>query len=214
MNCANHPANVAKVTCPICFKPVCGQCLVRAGDREVCLTCFTQESKRPLSSAPNSNAKPLESHSAPGIAFGLGFIPGVGAIYNGEYLKAFLHVLVFGFLISLSNNQSVGSFGPLFGLMVTAFYFFLPLEAYHTAKRRVLEASGFQVESPVRDHRQEALWSGAILTMMGCLLFVNQFVDGFLAQALRFWPVVLIGFGVYRIREYSRKLKPLEAVRE
>jgi hypothetical protein len=187
---------------------------VRAGDREVCLTCFTQESKRPLSSAPNSNAKPLESDSAPGIAFGLGFIPGVGAIYNGEYLKAFLHVLVFGFLISLSNNQSVASFGPLFGLMVTAFYFFMPLEAYHTAKRRVLEASGFQVESPVRDHRREALWSGAILTMMGSLLFVNQFVDGFLAQALRFWPVVLIGFGVYRIREYSRKLKPLEAVRE
>ena len=214
MNCANHPEQAAKLACPICFKPVCGQCLVRAGDREICLACFTHESNRPPSPATRSTAEPIESHSAPGIAFGLGFIPGVGAICNGEYLKAFVHVLVFGFLVSLSNSQNVGSFEPLFGLMVTAFYFFMPVEAYHTAKRRILEATGFQVDSPVRDQRQEALWSGVVLTAMGCLLFLNQLVDGFLEHVLKFWPVVLIGFGVYKVREYFGKSKPLEAVQE
>jgi TM2 domain-containing membrane protein YozV len=33
------------------------------------------------------------------LAFILGFIPGLGAIYNGEYNKAMIHIVVFGALI-------------------------------------------------------------------------------------------------------------------
>jgi hypothetical protein len=237
MNCINHPEVAAKLACSKCLRPFCSQCLVRVGDEEICLDCFAQKPTQsalpgasnasptsstqsaPLSSSqptvpPVSNASSTATIGSPGIAFGLGFIPGVGAIYNGEYLKAFVHVLIFGFLISISNSRNIGSFEPLFGLMTTAFYFYMPIEAYHTAKRRLLEASGYQVETPVRDSRKEALWTGTLLTIMGCLLFLNELVHGFLEQILKFWPVVLIGFGIYRIREYLGKSKTLEVMGE
>ncbi|MCI0417777.1 MAG: hypothetical protein L0387_03770 [Acidobacteria bacterium] len=127
-------------------------------------------------------------------------------------MKAFVHVLIFGFLVSLAGSSKVGSFEPLFGIMTAAFYFYMPLEAYHTAKRRALRAAGFHVKARETDKRQENLWTGVILTVMGGLLFVNEWVHGFLEGALKFWPVVLIGFGAYKIREHLSKEKPLEAV--
>jgi len=142
----------------------------------------------------------------------LGLIPGVGAICNGEYLKAIVHVLIFGFLVSLAGSSKVGSFEPLFGVMTAAFFFYMPLEAYHTARRNALRASGFRVEAREANKQQENLWTGVILTVMGCLLFINEWVEGFLEGALRFWPVVLIGFGAYKIREHLHKERPLKAV--
>jgi hypothetical protein len=142
---------------------------------------------------------------SPGTAFALGLIPGVGAICNGEYLKALVHVLIFGFLVSLAGSSKVGSFEPLFGIMTAAFFFYMPLQAFHTAKRNALRAAGFQVKDPTTGKQEENLWTGVILTLMGCLLFVNEWVDGFLEGALKFWPVVLIGFGAYKIREHLHK---------
>ncbi len=40
---------------------------------------------------------------SPGLAFLLGLIPGVGAIYNGQYAKGLVHVAVVGVLISILN---------------------------------------------------------------------------------------------------------------
>jgi hypothetical protein len=141
----------------------------------------------------------------------LGLIPGVGAICNGEYSKAFVHVLIFGFLASLAGSSKVGSFGPLFGLMTAAFFFYMPLEAYHTAKRRVLRASSFRVDDRPTGGKEENLWLGTILTVMGCLLFVNEWVEGFLERTLNYWPVVLIGFGVHRIWRHLNRAGDLEA---
>ncbi|MGH9428613.1 MAG: hypothetical protein ACRD2L_20175, partial [Terriglobia bacterium] len=142
----------------------------------------------------------------------LGLIPGVGAIGNGEYLKAVVHVLIFGFLVSLAGSSKVGSFEPLFGIMTVAFFFYMPLEAYHTAKRNALRAAGLQSGDRAPNKQEENLWTGVILTVMGCLLFVNEWVEGFLEGVLKFWPVVLIGFGAYKIWEHFSREQPLEAV--
>ena len=34
----------------------------------------------------------------------LGFIPGVGAIYNGQYAKGLVHVIIVGLMISILSN--------------------------------------------------------------------------------------------------------------
>ena len=177
----------------------------------MCTVCFSQSvgpNPRPLSATSSTT----ESMSSPGTVFALGLIPGVGAICNGEYLKAVIHVLIFGFLVSLSGSSKVGSFEPLFGIMTAAFFCYMPLEAYHTAKRNALRAAGVPVKDRAVDKEQETLWTGVILTVMGCLLFVNEWVDGFLEGALKFWPVVLIGFGAYKIREHLSKERPVEAI--
>jgi hypothetical protein len=60
----------------------------------------------------------------------LGFIPGVGAMYNGQYAKAIAHVVIFAVLASLSDHV-----GP-FGILVAAWVFYQVFDAYQTAIAR------------------------------------------------------------------------------
>ena len=48
---------------------------------------------------PGAYPPPPMGAPNPGTATILGFIPGVGAMYNGQYIKAIVHVLVFVVLI-------------------------------------------------------------------------------------------------------------------
>ena len=66
----------------------------------------------------------------PGLAALLGFIPGVGAMYNEQYAKGIVHLIVFAILTSLGNVSSV------FGLMGVGWVFYMVIEAHHTARAR------------------------------------------------------------------------------
>ena len=67
----------------------------------------TPETVRPHPSISDPGA-------SPGLAFLLGFIPGVGAIYNGQYVKGLIHVVVMGVLISIvSNDEMSGNHAAL-----------------------------------------------------------------------------------------------------
>src|SRR5216683_6017498 len=57
----------------------------------------------PYTTSPYTSATPPPVPNAdvsPGLAFGLGLIPGVGAIYNGQYAKGLVHVIIIGLMIS------------------------------------------------------------------------------------------------------------------
>lgn len=73
----------------------------------------------PPSGAPN-----------PGLAALLGFIPGVGAMYNGQYAKGIVHLIIFAVLTSLADQHGI------FGLFVAGWVFYQVFEAYGTAKAR------------------------------------------------------------------------------
>jgi hypothetical protein len=60
----------------------------------------------------------------------LGAIPGVGAMYNGQFLKGLVHVGIFAVLVSAANVYDV------FGLFIAGWIFYQIFEAYHTAKAR------------------------------------------------------------------------------
>jgi len=51
----------------------------------------------------------------------------VGAMYNGQFFKGFIHVVVFAVLISITDRY------PIFGLFIAAWVFYQSFEAYHTA---------------------------------------------------------------------------------
>jgi hypothetical protein len=65
------------------------------------------------------------------IAGIFGFIPGVGAMYNGQFVKAFAHVVIFVMLIIAADNVS-----GLFGLLIAFFVFYMAFEAYKTAEAK------------------------------------------------------------------------------
>ncbi len=59
-----------------------------------------------------------------------GLIPGVGAMYNGQFFKALIHVVIFAVLISITDHYGI------FGLFIAAWVLYQSFEAYHTAKAR------------------------------------------------------------------------------
>jgi hypothetical protein len=63
----------------------------------------------------------------------LGFIPGVGAMYNGQFLKGFIHVVIFVLLIVATDNIS-----GLFGLLIGFFVIYMAFDAYKTAEAKKL----------------------------------------------------------------------------
>jgi serine/threonine protein kinase len=66
--------------------------------------------------------------------FLLGFIPGVGALYNGEYKKAGIHVGIF-VLLSAILNVLPRSVESSFSWLRVAFVFYMAFEARHTAQK-------------------------------------------------------------------------------
>jgi hypothetical protein len=67
----------------------------------------------------------------PALAGLLGFIPGVGAMYNGQFAKGIAHIAIFAIFASLSNHVN-----GIFGLFVAGWVFYMAFEAYQTARAR------------------------------------------------------------------------------
>jgi hypothetical protein len=80
--------------------------------------------------------------ASPGLALFLGFIPGVGAFYNGQFLKGFVHVIVMSTLIWMSDH-GMGAFA---GLLIAAWVFYMVFDAWTTAKAR---RDGLPIPDPI-----------------------------------------------------------------
>jgi hypothetical protein len=150
---------------------------------------------------PLPNARP--SHVSPGLAFVLGFIPGVGAVYNGQYAKGLVHVVIFGSIISILSSGAARGFEPLMGLLIPTFIFYMAFEAYHTAKKRregeiVEEFSGL-VAANGRPSRFPA--APVILIAIGVLFLLDNLDILKIGRLLRYWPALLIVLGFYMLYE-------------
>jgi hypothetical protein len=222
MNCANHPEVPASAFCRQCGKPMCQECLRTAQGSVYCaehvpVTAAPPPSPEPPRVPPQPVYMPQSSpytaqtvppiHETTGhpiLALFLGFIPGVGAIYNGQYAKGLIHAVVFGLLVSITSSSHTGSLEPLFGLLIGAWVFYMAFEAYHTARKR---RYGVAVEefSSLFDVRptQGRFPAGALLLIgLGFILLLDTTDIISMDQMERYWPVGLIVFGLYLL--YAR----------
>jgi hypothetical protein len=127
MNCLNHPDVAAAAYCQNCGKPLCTACIRSVGGVVYCEPCLAAR----LSGQPGAAEANLTGlHAHPVLAGLLGFIPGVGAMYNGQFVKALAHVLIFAVFVSLSDKSFV------FGLLIAAWVFYQVFDAAQTAKAR------------------------------------------------------------------------------
>jgi Domain of unknown function (DUF5668)/B-box zinc finger len=127
MNCLNHPDVAAAAYCQNCGKPLCTACIRSVGGVVYCEPCLAAR----LSAQPGvAEANLTGLHAHPVLAGLLGFIPGVGAMYNGQFVKALAHVLIFAVFVSLSDKSFV------FGLLIAAWIFYQVFDAAQTAKAR------------------------------------------------------------------------------
>jgi TM2 domain-containing membrane protein YozV len=222
MNCANHPELPAAAFCRECGKPMCQECQrpalgsiycvehlpapaapepPRPEQRNYANDRYTAPSASPYTSAAPPPPTAYDAGAHPALALILGFIPGVGAIYNGQYAKGLIHAVVFGLLISITSSSHSGALAPLFALLIAAWVFYMAFEAYHTARKR---RYGVQVEefSSLFDVRptQGRFPAGALILIgLGFLLLLDTTDIISMYQMERYWPVGLIVFGIYML---------------
>jgi len=126
MDCANHSGVSANAYCQHCGKALCSGCVRNApGGQIFCEPCWTawQSMQAPFVAPPAGAPHPV-------LAAFLGLIPGVGAMYNGQFIKGLIHLVIFAVLVSAAHVYGV------FGIFVAGWIFYQVFEAYHTAKAR------------------------------------------------------------------------------
>jgi hypothetical protein len=223
MNCQNHPEVPATAYCRSCGKPVCEQCRRDAFGTVYCEEHAPAPAARTAEPAGFSAAPPVPPFAAPppfagpppvaaptatayvyadvspGLALFLGMIPGVGAIYNGQYAKGMVHAIIWGVLMSIADSPAAHGLEPVFVMTVVAWMAYMAFEAYHTARKR-------RMGEPVDEYSSLFNLSGrsdqipvaaVVLIILGILLLLHTLDLLDFDRVVRFWPVLLIAAGVY-----------------
>jgi TM2 domain-containing membrane protein YozV len=147
MNCAVHSQSQAVAYCRTCGKALCEECKRDVMGAIYCEPCIAARLQGQPSVAAGAVPPATVSQQPvvvvpgapnPVLAGLLGFIPGVGAMYNGQFVKAFMHVVIFILLIFASDHIS-----SLFGMGIAFWVFYMAFEAYKTA-----EAKRFGLPAP------------------------------------------------------------------
>lgn len=204
MTCVVHTDRDAVAYCRNCGRAMCEECKRDLRGMIYCEDCLVKRVQEPAPASPALATQFTQQGPSPGLALFLGFIPGVGAIYNAQYAKAFLHVVVFGILVSLASSNSVRPFEPLFGFGAAFFVFYMAGEAYHTARKRQM---GQVVDewSGLLGSRFQGTAGALLLIGLGVVFLLDTMQIVPLGEIMRYWPVVLIIAGVLMLYQ---KLSP------
>ena len=127
MNCTVHPDTQATAFCRTCGKAMCANCQRTVHGVIYCEDCLAHRVSGavPVAVAPVGGGSPV-------LAALLGFIPGVGAMYNGQFIKGLIHVGVFAGLIVLADHVS-----GLFGLGIAFWVIYQVIDAAKTARAKL-----------------------------------------------------------------------------
>jgi hypothetical protein len=131
--------------CQDCGKPLTAETVRTVGSGVFCEPCLEARvgaagqpvgyGVPPVGAGPAAGFVPPVSiaHApSPVLAGFLGLIPGVGAMYNGQFAKGIVHLVIFFVLTSLEEHAN-----GVFGLFVFGWICYMSFEAYHTAKARL-----------------------------------------------------------------------------
>jgi len=184
MKCAVHPEVDATGYCRNCGKALCPVCTRNVQGMVYCEPCLgAMLTQQPV---PMSGPKP-------GLAAFLGMVPGLGAVYNAQYVKAIVHVAIFAIVVtilSVSNSTAVQTF---FGIGLGAFIVYMMVDAHRVASLRL---SG-QVPADMGYTSPGAKTIGPfILIAIGLIFLLNNFgwlnFDRLIDM---WWPLILIAVG-------------------
>jgi len=149
--------------------------------------------------------KPAKSPVLAGIFSAI--FPGTGAIYNGNYLKGVLYIIIFAGLVSVQSRGGQ----PFVGLMLAGFYFFQLIDAVNEARRICAAAqpesspgtTGLSIETEVDISRPSGSisWGIILILLGGIFLLANYDVISYDAL-IDYWPLALIGLGLKLLADY------------
>lgn len=216
MNCAVHPDREASGYCRNCGKAMCSECSHKVRDVLYCEDCLARQVGLPpapvAAQAANSEVAPpgvaaspvsaggpvaKQGHN-PAVGFLLGFIPGLGAVYNGEYNKAILHIVIFGAIILGIASDLGDGIRDILILILVIFPFYMAIDAMRSAKAKI---TGEPLSDPFENWSSQRPLGPIILIAVGALFLLNNFnVFEFLHLRQIFVPLLLIGIGFFMLR--------------
>ncbi|HTY61085.1 MAG TPA: DUF5668 domain-containing protein [Acidobacteriota bacterium] len=187
MKCSYHPAVESQESCNACNKPLCADCSHKIKGKAYCQDCLIEGA----SWAATIKGLKLPSDS-PRRAALCAVIPGLGAVYNGEYLKAITYFAVWAALAMLGGRVS-GVF--IFGSIV--FVIFTMFDAYRSAEAMVRkQLKSIPVSETARDDKTIVGW-GIFLIILGVFFLVESMIPFDFFRKL--WPLVFVLLGAYLI---------------
>ena len=226
MNCATHSDTAAVAFCRTCGKPLCNNCTRDVRGVIYCEACLAarMEGTAPAAGYVPPQTPPPTGYQQfmdqglgvkvqPGPATGpnptvagilAGFFPiGVGAVYTGQYAKGLAHLVIMVLMIlGLSSDLPTLAIVGL-ALCTGFFYVYQIIDSIRSAK-------AIQMGEPAPDPFGLAQTFGAgekfeatkvpagaaVLIGLGVLFLLHT--AGVLEFGLdRFWPLILIGLGVW-----------------
>jgi hypothetical protein len=210
MKCAVHSDVDAVGYCRNCGKAMCQACVRPVRDVLYCEDCLANimgipgatPAAAPAAGVPAPAALPPapvsgRSTSSPGIAFVLGLFPGLGAVYNGEYNKALIHIVVFAAMIVGLSSDIGDSADVVLSLLLAGFVLYMAFDAMRIAKARNL---GETAVDPLESWSKDRPIGPVILIGLGALFLLNNFNWFPFYRVWRFWPLVLIAVGILLFR--------------
>jgi TM2 domain-containing membrane protein YozV len=133
--------------------------------------------------------------------FGI-FLPGLGAVYNRQNVKALVHFLT---VVGLFQLRHAGILGAPFFLGGMAFYVYSIIDAYRTAHLVAQGVSPAANEDEFKKRlarRAPAL--GLLFVVVGAIMAI-QFLLPNVASLARLIPVALILFGGYLVSSHFKR---------
>lgn len=216
MNCTVHPEVAASAYCRTCGKALCGPCAHAVRGVVYCEDCIANRLGDAIPPAASVIPPPtvvVTRGPSPGLAAFLGLIPfGLGAFYNGQFVKGIVHALVFIMLVYGANTAASDSgLEVLFGLLIPLWIFYMAFDAYRTAK--ALQAGQPAPSDPFGLNLvgtgqpmniSRAPVGPVILIVLGVIFLFNTMGWLHFWWLHRMWPVILIVIGVWLfIKRYS-----------
>mgnify|MGYP001014327171 CR=1 FL=1 len=213
MYCVFHPTSAATTNCIGCRRQLCAACDHRIKGQPYCEDCIVRgvdALRRPPIVVSQANYGPPPGRKAPSPvkATLLAFIPGLGAVYNRQNLKALLHFVGVVGLGQIADATNIEFFG--FGSAV--FFLYSVIDANRSA--RAIAAG----EDPAEDERRlkwlfaryKPLWGLAIVAVGAIALLASLPSLPFGLSSARVWAGMLFIAGAYMIFSYFRSLRTEE----
>ena len=186
MKCAYHATTDAQEYCSACKKALCGECSHQIKGKYYCQDCLVQGAE--WASAVKELRIPADSPKRAAVC---SLIPGMGAVYNSEYMKALTYFAVFAALVIMGDRIH-----GVFGFAAFAFIVFTMFDSYRTAEAKArARLEGWAAPEAAGD-RTPFAW-GVFLVCLGVLFLLQNIIPYYFLN--RLWPLVFILLGGYLV---------------
>lgn len=185
MKCAVHPEVDATGYCRNCGKALCAGCAREVRGMIYCESCLADMVSQPRQATQQTGSA--------GAATMLGFVPGLGAVYNGQYMKAVVHVLIFASMVGILSGDHPDAMKAVMGILLGAFIVYMAIDANISARARL--AGNAPPESWGGIGKANTVWP-FILIGIGVLFLLQNFNMLNLDNVIdKWWPLALIIVG-------------------